>query len=220
MHPDVLQAILNAPYLLAPRFDAGIHIRAQRSVLERGASKNLTQFEIEMANYRVVFGHFANEISRYLFEGTFPRFNVSHSMITGLWPRVFISCDDVDVRDNFVTYLRENSSNFVGQLQLSFVNASAIKLMGHLQRDKKSPDFQVIVDTAFDWYSLSLSNACFGWRKKYSRMTSTFMQSASRVGLYRRTAKDFKSKILASSTGYWETSYDYIDNKNLTSKWR
>ena len=206
----MLQSIIRGPYHLAPRFDAGIHIRAQRSVLEKGNERNLTQLEIELSSYRVVFRYFAEELSRYFFEGSTPRFSITKSLRTGIWPRLFISCDDVDVRNEFVAFLL-NRTTEMGQFTFSYVNASEIKLMKHLKHDKKSPDFQVVVDTAFDWYCLSLSNACFGWRTGYSTTVSTFMRSASRVSILRPTESDFKSKVLVRK-GKWEVPFDYIDN--------
>ena len=192
-----LQNLLKGKYDTLPRFDAGIHIRAQRATLEKNEAKNQTQFAVaKIRVYDAVFQQFEKALRKYFFAGNYTTFNSS----TGIWPRIFLSCDDVEVRDAFVSFLQNISSN-AGRFHMIYVNASEVQHTKHMiyQDNKVS---QSLVDTAFDWYSLSLSNITFAWRVHYGKMASTFLQSASRVSSVKQTQRDHKILML-SRLGEW-----------------
>lgn len=217
MTAQLIDQFLNNPYHSLPRFDAGVHIRAQTNTLEAKMKKNHTQFTLELSNYQVVFKLFERELENYFFLHQPVRFNVSNATVTGHWPRIYISCDDVEVRDAFVESLL-NRSVEVGQFIPIFVNASGIKHIKHIVFDSSRIPDQSIVNTAFDWYALSLSHVCFAWRKGFSPLVSTFMQSATRVSMTKPTNKDFKSKILHKNF-IFSATFDYVDSvQNGTKK--
>jgi hypothetical protein len=211
MSVQSLHHMLTSPYSSLQRFDAGVHIRAQTNSLEHKVKKNSTQFSIDLHNYETVFHHFDRALFDYFFVEKPPRFNWTHAEATGSWPRVFISCDDVDVRTAFIDYLSNHSvSTDRPQYVLVYVNTTDIKHVKNMKYDNITAPEQGLVDTAFDWYSLSLSQVCFAWRSNYSPMVSTFMQSATRVSILKPTAKDFKSKILHRNMKF-EAAFDYVD---------
>jgi hypothetical protein len=210
LSPQLFDEMLKRPYDSLPRFDAGVHIRAQTQSLENKVKKNYTQIALDMKHYMIVFEHFETALSRYFFVETPLRFNITESTETATWPRIFISCDDVEVRSAFVAYLMNRTSD-IGQFTPIFVNTTDIKHMKHIDYGNTTIASQGIVDTAFDWYALSLCNVCFAWRGKYSSVVSTFMQSASRVSMRKLSSHDFKSKVLHRD-GKWYSPYDYIDN--------
>ena len=201
--------ILRKPYESLPRFDAGVHIRAQTGTLEKKEKKNHTELSIAMeTEYKAVFHHFEKALEKYFFINKPVRFNISNISSVKTRPRVYVSCDDVDIRDSFVASLLNRTAE-IGQFIPIYVNASEVKHTKHM--DYNSNISQVAADTAFDWYALSLSNACFGWRTKYTGIVSTFLQSASRVSIMKPTKNDFKATILLKG-GKWHPTYEPIDD--------
>mmetsp|Transcript_19252 Transcript_19252/g.32298 ORF Transcript_19252/g.32298 Transcript_19252/m.32298 type:complete len:352 (-) Transcript_19252:245-1300(-) len=215
MLPSEVHQVLTAPYLSIPRFDAGIHIRAQTRWLEYNQAKNHTQFALDMEGYRVVFRAFERALSHRFFSQTPVRFNVTNSSLTGSWPRIFVSCDDTDVRDAFVAWLKNRTAD-MGRILPVFVNASRIKHVKHISFDDATPQ-QGMVDTAFDWYALSLSEVVYAWRRGYTHIVSTFMQSATRVSMVKPTNKDFKATILRKDLKF-VPDFEYVDDVNELPK--
>ena len=203
------QQFLAAPYLSLPRFDAGVHLRAQTKTLEDKAVKNHTQFALDMHHYHKIFQAFERTLSHRFFVQSPVLFNVTSAALTGAWPRIFISCDDVDVRDAFVRGLL-NRSDSMGRFLPVFVNASSIKHIKHISFDDTTPD-QGLVDTAFDWYALSLARVIFAWRTGFSSVVSTFMQSATSVSMVKPTNKDFKATILRKDYKF-KPDFEFVDN--------
>lgn len=206
---QALGHMLTDPYHTIPRFDAAIHIRAQTLHFENNVAKNETAFIEEIERHRILFKHFRDALSSHFFSGTPALFNITHSTDSKLWPRVFISCDDADIRDALVAYL-VNEASGQGRFLLVYVNSSHVSHTKHIQYDSGSTP-QSTVDTAFDWYSLSLSDAIFAWRKGHTKIPSTFMQSASRVSMVMLSKENFKSKIL-DKNGRWTPPYEHLDN--------
>lgn len=215
MLPSEVHQVLTAPYLSNPRFDASIHIRAQTKSLEHKAAKNHTQFSLDMKQYRVVFREFERALSHRFFSQTPVRFNVTNSSLTGSWPRVFVSCDDADVRDAFIAVLMNRTAD-VGRILPVFVNTSNIKHVKHIRFDDILPE-QDMVDTAFDWYALSLSEVVYAWRDGFTHIVSTFMQSATRVSMVKLTTKDFKATILRKNLKF-VPDFEYVDNIDVLHK--
>lgn len=214
MSTQLLKAMLTKPYETLPHFAAGVHIRAQRNSLEHGSKSrtniNSTHIAHEMKEYSVLFQQFETVLSDYFFHKAPIRVNITNATLTGLWPQVFISCDDIDIRDAFVSVLSNRSSD-KGQFALVYVNTTHIRHMKHIDYENTTAPSQSIVNTAFDWYALSLSKVLFAWRNGYSPMPSTFMQSATRVSMLKRTKYDFKATILRSN-GKWLPTFEYTDD--------
>jgi hypothetical protein len=207
--PHEVNNILREPYLSNPRFDAGIHIRAQTKTLENKASKNHTQFALNMAGYRVVFREMERALSHRFFVEEPVRFNLTNASVTGPWPRIFISCDDVEVRKAFMASLLNRTVD-IGLFHPVFVNTSNIVHVKHVKFNSTAPDTG-IVNTAFDWYALSLCQAIFAWRGGYSTIVSTFMQSATRVSMVKPKNADFKAKVLYNNLKF-KAVFDYVDD--------
>ena len=211
--PEEVNKFLTAPYLSLPRFDAGVHLRAQTSQLEKNVARNHSQFALDMKEYQTVFQVFERTLSHHFFVKHPVMFNVSNAALTGAWPRIFISCDDVDVRDAFVAVLL-NRTDDIGRFIPVFVNASHIKHVKHISFEHSIPD-QGLVNTAFDWYALSLSQVIYAWRLRYVSIVSTFMDSATRVSMVKPTAKDFKAAILHKNLKFIP-NFGFIDGINAT----
>lgn len=218
MLPSEVNQVLTAPYLSIPRFDAGIHIRAQTRSLEFTEAKNHTQFALDMEEYRVVFREFERALSHRFFSQPPVLFNVTTSSLTGSWPRVFVSCDDADVRDAFVAGLMNRTAE-MGRILPVFVNTSNIKHVKHVRFNDTQPE-QGMVDTAFDWYALSLSEVIFAWRMRFTGIPSTFLQSATRVSMVKPTDKDFKAAVLNKRLKFAPLFefVDSLDDDNVTQK--
>ena len=209
---EVILALLRNPYHKSPHFDAGVHIRAQTSHLELGKKSTVvdSHFDQHMDSYLVTFQQFERALAQYFFLKAPIKFNTTNATRTGFWPRVFISCDDVSVRNAFVSFL-SNRTGDIGHYIPVYMNTTDIRHMKHIAYGNTTTVSQNIVDTALEWYALSLSRAIFAWRANYSPMPSTFMQSASRVSMKKPTKQDFKSTILHKN-GHWQPSFDYVDD--------
>ena len=208
--PHEVNSILREPYMSNTRFDAGIHIRAQTKTLENKVSKNHTQFALDMAGYHVVFREMERALSHRFFVEKPVRFNLTNASVTGRWPRIFISCDDVEVRNAFIASLLNRTVD-IGLFHPVFVNTSDIKHVKHVAFNSISPDTG-IVNTAFDWYALSLCQVAYAWRLRYSLVMSTFLLSATRVSMVKLTNKDFKATILHNNLKF-RPAYEPVDEE-------
>ena len=210
-HQEFEQILRSPHYSSLPRFDAGVHIRAQTKALEKFEAKNYTTFDINMkTQYRVVFQELEKALTSHLYSQPSAKFNISNSMVTGSWPRVYISCDDTDVRNAFISILLNRTFDS-GKIIPVFVNTSQVKHTRYISFDSSSSVDQSLVDAAFDWYALSLCRGVFAWRVGYATLVSTFMLSATRVSMVKPTSKDFKAKVLHKNLEFVAPK-EYIDN--------
>lgn len=197
--------LLHSPYQNHTRFDGAVHIRAQLSHLERHYDANVSDVEESVAKYIPTFEKINSKLSLYYFQDpiTRDRWRKLSSNVTE-WPRIFVTCDDVTIRGAFLKVL-QNRTVDEGLIWPIFINSTAVVHSG--KTDNLLNKSQAYIDTAFDWYILSLTNTAFTWRTGGSRLISTFAQSALRVSLKRPDAA-MKAYLLDSS-GKWIPVWDW-----------
>ena len=100
---------------------------------------------------------------------------------------VYLAGDNEDVKEHFAAILEAKHDNHF-DIKVMRMDAKSIYHVKNLARLKNATDNEGVFDLVFDWYSLSLSNNIFAWRKGSSGIISTFSQSAARVsGTTKRT---------------------------------
>lgn len=99
---------------------------------------------------------------------------------------VYLACDNEEVKDTFSVLLESHHEHHfdirVMKVETKVVHHVKNKLI-------ERTNGEGLLDVVFDWYSLSLANMIFAWRKGGTGTISTFVQSAQRVsGTTERTS--------------------------------
>jgi hypothetical protein len=191
--------LVHGPYLQQKRFDGAVHMRTQLSHLERHYEANISAVESLIGEYVPIFEKINEMISSYYFKDpvTSKRWRQKSSNVTE-WPRIFVTCDDVTIRAALLKALL-NRTVRQGLVWPIYINSSKVIHTG--KTDDLAHKSQPYVDTAFDWYVMSLSNTAFAWRRKFSSAFSTFAQSALRVSLARPEPSTMKAFLLINKNG-------------------
>ena len=199
------ESLIRSGYDQLKRFDGAVHIRAQLSHLEGHLSPNSTHMNSILGNYSRVFSSVHAKITSYYFtDNTTQSWWRAVSSNVSEMPRIFVTCDDVTIKQALIESL-QNRSEEEGMVQVVYLNSSAVMHTRH--RNASTHLQQAYIDTAVDWYLLSLTNVAFTWRYKDSKMLSTFIQSALRVSLPRPPVG--LSKIYILSDQKWIATWDW-----------
>mmetsp|Transcript_8819 Transcript_8819/g.13201 ORF Transcript_8819/g.13201 Transcript_8819/m.13201 type:complete len:420 (+) Transcript_8819:140-1399(+) len=202
------KAFLTQPYDSVRRFDATIHIRAQMAHLETKNERATVDIADAVQYYAtVIFPAFSDKLTDYFYKSPDTKDSwraLSNASLSDP-PRVFISCDDVVLKTALVSLLHRRPVEY--PIIPVYVNGSRIVHMKYHNTLKGTVTVdQSVVDTAFDWYAMSLGNVLFAYRKGATKMFSTFAQTAMRVSLEnRKTGKIF----MLTSHNKWRAVWDW-----------
>jgi hypothetical protein len=190
--PYVMNGLLTLPHSYAPRMDVGIHLRIQFSSFEQGLSASSTAYKKEVRDWLEapladhIFKVFETELLQKLDEAKDPAV-VSQDYV-GNEVRdlekdpylVYVAADNQEVKEAFVDYLKSEKSpvSKVKNLFLMFTDAKEIVHIKNINNVKTLTAGEGILDLAFDWYALSLSNVILNYRTG-GKLLSTFVHSAA-----------------------------------------
>jgi hypothetical protein len=185
---NILGAILNNPYIQLPRFDAAIHIRLQSKSLERNThstNSNISYFDSPTGE--LILNYYRDSLNTYLFSNTTNWNNrITNSYTSNRTkPIIYVSVDDSKEKLILIEKMR-NITFFHQPIDICYIhNNKHITHTKYWKHDDEKDEEHLhnsILDTIYDWYSLSLSNIIYAYRHKVNNldMTSTFALSASR----------------------------------------
>jgi len=190
--PYIMNGLLTLPHAYATRFDVGIHLRIQFTSFEKGLSATHEAYQKEVKDWleaplaEHIYKVFETQLLTKLEEAKDPDF-VSQDYV-GNEVRdlnkdpylVFIASDNQEVKENFIEYLKSDKSpvSMMKNLYLIYTDAKEIVHIKNIHNVKTITAGEGIMDLAFDWYALSLSNVILNYRTG-GRLLSTFVHSAS-----------------------------------------
>lgn len=190
--PHIMHGLLTLPHAYAPRFDVGIHLRIQFTSFENGLSASSEVYKKEVKEWLEaplalhLFDVFEKQLLVKLEEAKNPLYvsqdyvdNKVRNLETDPY-LVFIAADNQEVKQAFIDYLHRDKSPVISlkHLFLMHTNAKEIVHIKNIHNSKTVSFGEGILDLAFDWYSLSLSNVILNYRTG-GKLLSTFVHSAS-----------------------------------------
>ncbi len=177
----IKHAVLALPHAYAPRLDAAIHLRAQFHGFERLADIADPEYAKEVSDWlnssecSMVFESISNKLVESLTE---TRGQQNMTLADG--PSfVYLASDNEEIKEALATIL-ENPNSTV-PIQVMRVKSRFIHHVKNLAGMKHATNNEGLLDLIFDWYTLTLANLIFAWRKGSTSMVSTFVHSAQRV---------------------------------------
>ena len=229
---NVRHALLTLPHAYAPRFDASIHIRTQFHHFENQADVNDPEFKkevrewIDSAEGKMVFREMESKLLATLGDDSNRRSNATlhHGIISPTAGRnngtdpiyVYLAGDNENVKEHFAAILEAEHDHHY-EIKVMRMDAKSIYHVKNLAKLKNATDNEGVFDLVFDWYSLSLSNNIFAWRKGSSGIISTFSQSASRVS---GTTKRTRPLLPLGEGGIGTKGYQLERDKRGNTHWK
>lgn len=190
---DVLEwerAIAQLTWENVPRIDAAIHLRNQFKHFERRVELSDPAYRQEVSDWlaseekKVLFEMLGRKLVEELTATDYCGGNGGAGTYT-----VFIAGDNDEVKQALKRYVEANVSLPIAVL----ITNSTTGLM-HIGSAKHTHSPSVMrslsLDWYPDWYIISLCNVVIGWRIRGSRLQSTFLHSAQRMGVMRCEHKE------------------------------
>ena len=188
--PDhIKHAILTLPHAYAPRLDAAIHIRAQFHHFEQQADVNNPEYKIEVREWlngsecKYVFEALEEKVIQHTLETR--NLTEAHKIAIKVAPLltnvnntnttvevqyinsepiyIYLAGDNEEVKDAFAAAIESKYKHI--QLNLMRVETLGVVHAKNMAKMKQLSDNEGVMDLIFDWYTLTLANHIFAWRK-------------------------------------------------------
>lgn len=191
--PHVMHGLLTLPHSYAPRFDVSIHLRIQFRSFEDGLSASSPEYKAEVAKWlndslaTELFGVMEQKLRAQLNQSSDPNWiqlddessQANRDLTTDPY-LVFVAADNQEVKEAFVEYLHSDACpvSKIENLHIMYTDAKEIVHVKSIHNVKQLTAGEGILDLAFDWYALSLSNVILNYRSG-GKLLSTFVHSAA-----------------------------------------
>lgn len=188
--PDhIKHAILTLPHAYAPRLDAAIHIRAQFHHFEQQADVNNPEYKKEVREWlngsecKYVFEALEEKVIQHTLETR--NLTEAHKIAIKVAPLltnvnntnttvevqyinsepiyIYLAGDNEEVKDAFAAAIESKYKHI--QLNLMRVETLGVVHAKNMAKMKQLSDNEGVMDLIFDWYTLTLANHIFAWRK-------------------------------------------------------